>query len=82
MTASQTSTAHPQYPHPIVLDWPKALRLTERRYARRHGEDPGPSTLRSWAAGARDLASRWMPTYHLQWAEVCEARATEMENAQ
>lgn len=69
--------AHPQYPSPIVLDWPKALRLTELRRTRR-GTVITPELLRSWAAGARDLASRWMPDYHNAWADVLESRAREL----
>lgn len=69
----------PQYTSPIVLDWPKALRLTELRRARR-GTVITPELLRFWAAGARDLASRWMPAYHTAWANLLEARAEALES--
>lgn len=64
-------------PSLIVIDFAHALKVLETRH-RRKGHPLTPTLLRSWAAGARDLASRWMPDYHNAWADVLESRAREL----
>lgn len=62
---------------PIVLDFTHALRVTERRYVRKHGHPITPALLRSWAAAHR--ANTYMPDYRHAWATTLEGRAAVIE---